>query len=234
MAIYVIGDLHLSTSSKKPMDIFQGWRNHTERLINNWQKNIKNEDTVVLAGDTSWGMSLDEAASDFALIHSLPGTKLILKGNHDYWWTSHTKMKNRFLQDGLDSLHILHNNSYEVEGVNLCGSRGWLFESGDTHDNKIINREAARIEASLKSVRDPLLEKIFFLHYPPVYADQVLRPFIDLMLAYGINRCYYGHIHGAGSRCAVTGEAYGIRFSMISSDYISFSPEMVHPHAQSG
>jgi len=100
MAIYVIGDLHLSTSSKKPMDIFQGWRNHTERLINNWQKNIKNEDTVVLAGDTSWGMSLDEAASDFALIHSLPGTKLILKGNHDYWWTSHTKMKNRFLQDG--------------------------------------------------------------------------------------------------------------------------------------
>ena len=146
MAIYAIGDLHLSLSVQKPMDVFPGWENYTERITNNWIKKIKDNDTVVLAGDTCWAMNLQEAVPDFALIHSLPGTKLLLKGNHDYWWNSAAKMNGLFQQNGFDSLRILHNNSYEVEGVNLCGSRGWLFENGQQHDDKIIRREAIRIE----------------------------------------------------------------------------------------
>jgi len=227
MAIYAIGDLHLSLTANKSMSIFPGWENYMEKIVNNWKKNIKPEDTVVLAGDTSWGMSLGEAMADFQLLHSLPGRKLILKGNHDYWWASYAKMMKAFAGEGLDSLDILHNNSYEVEGMALCGSRGWLFESGQAQDDKIIRREAIRIQASLDSVRDKKLERVLFLHYPPLFGDQVQRPFLDIMADAGIKRCYYGHIHGAGHRSATIGLAYGIHFSMISADYVSFMPVKV-------
>jgi len=227
MAIYAIGDLHLSAGVDKSMDIFTGWKDYTQKLCNNWKRKIREEDTVVLAGDISWGMTLEEALADFQLIHSLPGSKIILKGNHDYWWNSHRKMMGFFSGHGLDSIHILHNNSYTVEGVNLCGSRGWLFENGQPHDEKIINREAIRIEASIKSAADPELESILFLHYPPVYGGQVLDPFLELMHRYGIKRCYYGHIHGIGHKAAIQGNAYGIDFFMISADFLEFDPVLV-------
>lgn len=226
MAIYAIGDLHFSVAAKKPMDIFRGWDDHAQRVIDNWTKKITPMDTVILAGDTSWGMTLAEAIPDFRLIDRLPGHKLILKGNHDYWWNSMNKMTEAFAQNGLETLSILHNNSYHVEGKWICGSRGWLFESGELHDEKIIRREAMRIEASLKSAgKDG--EKILFLHYPPVFSGQTQESFLDVMRKYGITRCYYGHIHGAGHRHAVQGDYHGIHLQMISADYIGFDPVLV-------
>lgn len=226
MAIYAIGDLHLSVAAKKPMDIFSGWDDHAERLSENWKNKIKPEDTVILAGDTSWGMTLPTAAPDFRLIDKLPGKKIILKGNHDYWWASMTKMNETFASYGFTTLSILHNNSYEVEGKCICGSRGWLFETGEKHDEKLIRREAMRIEASLKSAAGDN-ERILFLHYPPVYAGQVQESFLALMHRYGIKRCYYGHIHGAGHRYAIQGNYRGIKLTMISSDYIGFDPVLI-------
>lgn len=226
MAIYAIGDLHFSVAAKKPMDIFRGWDDHAQRIIDHWKNKITPEDTVVLAGDTSWGMTLAEAIPDFRLIDKLPGRKLILKGNHDYWWNSMSKMTAAFAQHELETLSILHNNSYHVDGKWICGSRGWLFESGEPHDEKIIRREAMRIEASLKSAGEDG-EKILFLHYPPVFSGQVQESFLEIMHKYGITRCYYGHIHGAGHRYAVQGDYHGIQLRMISADYIGFNPVLV-------
>lgn len=227
MSIYAIGDLHLSVAAKKPMDIFSGWDNHAEKIIANWKRKVRPEDVVVLDGDTSWGMTLGQAMPDFRLIHSLPGRKILIKGNHDYWWASATKMKQVFADNGLDSLYVLHNNSFTVNGVHICGSRGWMFESGEKHDDKLIRREAMRIDASIRSVGEQPGERILFLHYPPLYAGQVLEPFLDVMHRYGIKRCYYGHIHGAGHRHAVQGTVRGIHFTMISADYIGFDPVQV-------
>ena len=228
MAIYAIGDLHLSVAAKKPMDIFSGWENHAEKIVENWEKRIRPEDVVVLAGDTSWGMTLAQALPDFRLIDKLPGKKILLKGNHDYWWASAAKMKETFEQNGLHSLYILHNNSFTVEGIHICGSRGWMFESGAPHDEKLIRREAMRMDASIRSAGDATGEKILFLHYPPLYAGQRLDAFLDVMKQYGIKRCYYGHIHGAGHRHAIQGEVDGIVFMMISADYVGFAPVLVH------
>lgn len=227
MSIYAIGDVHLSVAAKKPMDIFGGWDNHAERLRENWLGKITGQDTVILNGDTSWGMTLSQALPDFRWIDKLPGKKILIKGNHDYWWASVTKMKEVFAQNGLESLYILHNNSFTVDGVNICGSRGWMFETGQPHDEKLIIREAMRIDASIRSVGDNPGEKILFLHYPPVYAGQILDQFISVMHSHSIRRCYYGHIHGAGHRWAVEGDVHGINFKMISADYISFDPFLV-------
>ncbi len=225
MALYAIGDLHLSETVNKPMGIFGGWENHTQKICENWRKNILAEDTVVLCGDTSWGMNLDEALADFKLIDSLNGKqKLILKGNHDYWWCSAAKMQNFFDLHGLSTLKILHNNSFEVENFRISGSRGWIFENGQAHDEKIINREATRIEASLKAAASLNGEGILFLHYPPLFQGQELRRYIEIMHEYGIKRCFYGHIHGAGHKIAPKGTYHGIDFVLISADYLKFCP----------
>ena len=154
MALYVIGDLHLSLSGDKTMDIFPGWKDYVSRIKENWLVKIRPEDTVVLAGDTSWGMNFNEAKADFAFIDALPGQKIILKGNHDYWWATMNKMNAFFQQSGFSTLHILHNNHYLVEGVCICGSRGWIFDQGEPADQKVIAREAGRLELSLQSAGD--------------------------------------------------------------------------------
>ncbi len=149
MAVYTISDLHLSLSGDHSMDVFPGWQGYVERIEQNWREHITDADTVVLPGDTSWGLSLEESLADFAFIDRLPGKKILLKGNHDYWWTTKNKMERFFSEHGLNSLQILHNNSVVVEGMAICGSRGWLFETGEAFDAKIINREAIRLELSL-------------------------------------------------------------------------------------
>ena len=227
MAIYAIGDLHLSVAAKKPMDIFSGWDDHAEKIIHNWKNKIKDEDVVVLVGDTSWGMTLADAIPDFRLIHKLPGQKIIVKGNHDYWWGSMTKMGEMLESYEFSSIRFLHNNSYYLQGVHICGSRGWIFENGQPHDEKIIRREGARIEASLKSRGPEKGETILFLHYPPIYAGQTLEPYVKLMQKYGVRRCCYGHIHGQGHKYAVQGLCRGIEFTMVSSDYLSFDPALI-------
>ncbi|MCL2579244.1 MAG: metallophosphoesterase [Oscillospiraceae bacterium] len=227
MSIYAIGDLHLSVAAKKPMDIFDGWENHAEKLIENWKAKIGPEDTVVLAGDTSWGMDLAQAAADFRLLEKLPGQKILLKGNHDYWWTSMAKMTAMLESYGFETLRFLHNNSYYIEGAHICGSRGWIFENGQPFDEKMIRREGLRIEASLQSRGNQQSETILFLHYPPIYAGQTLEAYIKLMQKYGVSRCLYGHIHSQGHKYAVEGECRGITFHMISADYLAFDPLLV-------
>lgn len=230
MAIFALGDMHLSLGASKPMDIFPGWQNYLPRLEENWRKLVGPEDTVVLAGDTSWAMNIRDCEKDFAFIQSLPGQKLISKGNHDYWWTTANKMNAYLGEKGFDTLHILHNNAYLVEGKLICGTRGWLFDIGEPQDEKIMNREIGRLKASLaaadsiggESGEKP--EKLVFLHYPPIYPNATAEGMVEALHEAGIVRCFYGHLHGQSIRYAVQGEVDGIRYKLISADGLGFCP----------
>ena len=153
MALFVLGDPHLSLGASKPMDIFPGWNDYVDRLEKNWRKLITPQDTIVLAGDISWAMRLTDTRKDFEFLQSLPGQKIIMKGNHDYWWSTVNKMNAYLKAEGFDTLHILHNNSYSVEGYALCGTRGWLFDAGEAHDEKVMNREIGRLRTRLLHYR---------------------------------------------------------------------------------
>ena len=228
MSLFVIGDTHLSLSTDKPMDIFGGWKNYMQRLEENWRSVVQPQDTVIIPGDVSWGMSLEQAKEDFLFLHRLPGKKILMKGNHDYWWTTRAKMESFLEGNRLDSLSILHNNAVSVEGLSLCGSRGWMFEQGQEHDKKIINREAGRIRASLQDAqRFGEQEKVLFLHYPPVFMQDSIPEFFEVMNQYGVRRCYYGHIHSQGCRFAFQGEWCGVQLEMVSADYLRFMPKKI-------
>lgn len=223
MAIYTIGDLHLSLGCEKPMDIFPGWQGYMEKLEHHWNTLVRPEDTVVLAGDTSWAMKLEDTAADFSFLQRLPGQKLLLKGNHDYWWTTVKKME-RFLQEsGFDRLHILHNNSILAEGLAVCGTRSWMFDVGEPHDEKVMNRELGRLRTSLEAAPEGA-ERVAFLHYPPVYPNANAQQVIDLLKEYNVKRCFYGHLHGNAIRFAVQGMVDGIEYRLISADALAFCP----------
>ncbi|WP_343252699.1 metallophosphoesterase [Ligaoa zhengdingensis] len=224
MSVFAIGDLHLSLGGDKPMDVFPGWQDYVARLEQNWRALISPGDTVILAGDTSWAMTLGATLADFQFIHSLPGEKYLIKGNHDYWWNSRAKMDAYLEANGLTSLHILHNSAVQAEGMALCGTRGWLFEKGEAHDQKILAREAARLQMSIDAARDMQGERVVFLHYPPVYADETSEEIVAVLKKNGIRRCYYGHIHSTGCAYALNGNYEGIEFRLISSDFLRFSP----------
>ena len=224
MKVFVIGDLHLSFSVDKPMDIFGGWKNHVDRLTYNWNNTVSKDDIVILAGDTSWGMSLSESFEDFKFINNLPGTKYIIKGNHDYWWSTRSKIEAFFKENDINTLNILHNSSIETENFFICGTRGWLFENSQPHDVKISSREANRLETSLISCKDSQKEKIVVLHYPPVFCDELMPEMIDVMKKYDVKRCFYGHLHGDSIKKATNCEYLGIKFQLISSDSLEFCP----------
>lgn len=224
MKVFIIGDLHLSLNTDKPMDVFGGWHNYVQRLEENWKANVSSEDLVVLAGDISWGMSLKDSLKDFQFINSLPGEKYIIKGNHDYWWDTRSKIEKFFKENNLNTLHILHNSSVETENFYLCGTRGWLFENSQPHDIKISAREAGRLELSLKSCEKAEKEKVVILHYPPVFCDEIMAEMIDVMKKYNVKRCYYGHLHADSIKRAFNCEYLGIEFKLISSDALGFCP----------
>ena len=200
---------------------------YVERLERNWRKLIKPEDTIVLAGDISWAMRLTDTRKDFGFLQQLPGQKLIMKGNHDYWWTTANKMNAYLKAEGFDTLHILHNNSYSVEGYAICGTRGWLFDVGEPHDEKVMNREIGRLKMSLDAA-EPGLEKLVFLHYPPVYTGTSAPEIVATLRAYGIRTCYYGHLHGNAIRYAVQGDVDGIRYKLVSADGLRFCPYRIN------
>ena len=205
MALYAIGDTHLSLRSDKPMDVFGGgWEGYVDKLREGFAP-VEDSDTVVLCGDLSWGMSLEEARDDFAFLNSeLPGEKWLLKGNHDYWWTTASKMNAFFAANGFTRLHILHNNCAPYGDAALCGTRGWFFEeNGTPHWEKVFNRELIRLEASLKAAGER--EKLCFLHYPPLYRGYRCQEIIDLLERYQVRVCCYGHLHGASHRLAIEG-----------------------------
>ena len=240
MALYVISDLHLSTdkSVDNPMDVFGfRWKNYHEKIEKNWRAVITEEDTVVIPGDISWGMKLDQAKSDFAFLNSLPGKKIIGKGNHDLWWQSMKKMEEFCSANNFHSLSFLFNNCYETSHYFLCGSRGWWADEhadaapDDVDFEKVILRECGRLRASLNAAvakQNPAYPKeiLLFLHFPVRFAGKECPLFMDILREYGIKRCYFGHIHGVYDTPAVTVEE-GIEFHIVSADYLNFMPKLI-------
>ncbi len=227
MSVYAIGDTHLSFSVDKPMDIFKGWDDYAMRLENNWQRLVEPQDTVIINGDVSWAMSLEEAEKDFDFLNRLNGTKIISKGNHDFWWNTVTKMENFFKKKGFDTLKILHNNAYRVGNISIAGSRGWFFDAEKENIDKIMTRECARLQRSIDAAKKLGGETVVFLHYPPVSLAKSCDPILDVLKKNEINRCYYGHLHGGATKLALNGENDGVNFRLISADYLEFCPFLI-------
>ena len=228
MALYAIGDLHLSLNTDKPMDKFGGgWINYLEKIETGFQK-LNSEDICVLCGDISWGMSLEESREDLLFIDKLPGTKIILKGNHDYWWNTAAKMNAFFEVNNISTIKILHNNCFHYEGSAICGTRGWLAddEQSSEQNGKIMAREVQRLTASLLAAGDTD-NKICFLHYPPRFKNTVCHDIITVMDKYGVVKCFYGHLHGEGHRHAVRGIVEGIEYEIVSADFVNFVPQRI-------
>lgn len=223
MAVFVIGDLHLSLGTDKPMDVFPGWEGYLPKLERSWRALVAPEDTVVLAGDTSWAMNLADTKADFTFLQGLPGQKWLLKGNHDYWWTTARKMQTFLQENGLDSLHILHNNACVVGDAALCGTRGWPFDDVAAQGEKLMAREAGRLRMSLQAGQQAA-QRIAFLHYPPVYPGASAKEIVDVLQEFHVTECYYGHLHGRSIRFAVQGDVEGIRYKLISADSLGFCP----------
>lgn len=224
MALYVIGDLHLSLAKDKPMDIFgDKWKDHTEKLKKGFEE-LGEDDLCVICGDISWGMGLEETGADFKFIDSLPGRKLILKGNHDYWWSTAAKAKRYFAENGIKTIDILYNNAFRYGDYAICGTRGWFYEEekNGQHDKKIMLRETGRLETSLKAGGD--LEKLVFLHYPPLFMKYECPEILELLRQYSVKLCCYGHIHGKGCAAAFKGWRDGTEYKLVSADYLDFKP----------
>lgn len=227
MALYAIGDLHLCLGASKPMDVFGGaWVGYMEKLKEGMSV-ITSEDTTVLLGDLSWALDLESAREDFSWIDQIPGRKIILKGNHDYWWNTATKFYKFCDSNGFSDQWILNNNHYEWEGYAICGTRGWFFEEerSGSHDEKVFKRELLRLETSLKSAGD--LPKLVFLHYPPRYKGYTCDEILELLDRYNVRWCYYGHLHGASHGLAMEGQWDGITYKLVSADRLNFKPHRI-------
>ena len=225
MDIYAISDLHLSLGTDKPMDIF-GWGDHVERIKENWCKNIKKEDYILIPGDISWGINLEEADPDFAFIESLPGKKIISKGNHDYWWSTRKKFDRYCQEKGYKTISILQNNSFTAKNYSICGSRGWKpldDDSFNEEDKKIYSRELERLKLSLKEGQKAGNDLITMLHYPPFNNSGLPNEFFSLMKDYDVDICIYGHLHGEeGHKNVKEGLIDNIMVHCVSSDYTGF------------
>ena len=224
MSLFAIGDLHLSLDGSKSMEVFGGRWTDYQRKIERGFSLLTEEDVCILCGDLVWGMTMEEAREDFLFISKLPGKKIIIKGNHDYWWSTAAKAYRFFEENGMENMQILNNNCYEYGEYGICGTRGWFFEEerGDEHDRKIMLREVGRLEASLQAAGNR--KKLVFLHYPPIYQGYECPEILNLLEQYQAERCYYGHIHGKGHAAAFQGERNGTVFRMVSADYLDFYP----------
>ena len=227
MALYAIGDLHLCLGAPKPMDVFGGaWVGYMDKLKEGLSV-LRPEDTLVLLGDLSWALDLQQAKEDFSWINQIPGKKIILKGNHDYWWSTAGKFYKFCGENGFEDLWILNNNCYQYQDWAICGTRGWLFEeerSGE-HDEKVFKRELIRLETSLKAAGD--LQKMVFLHYPPKYKGYECGEILELLKRYHVRRCFYGHLHGPSHGLAMEGLWDGIEYRLVASDKLNFKPYLV-------
>ena len=223
MALYALGDPHLSLRARKPMDVFGGaWTGYLDKLRAGLSV-LRPEDTLVLAGDISWGMSLEESTEDFAFLDSFPGRKLIVKGNHDYWWTTANKTYQFWAGHGFTTLNLLHNNCYFYGEYALCGTRGWFWEEEQNgHNQKVFNRELMRLETSLKAAGER--PKLVFLHYPPLYQGYRCQEILDLLERYRVEACYYGHLHGGSHRLAQEGIHGSVSYHLVSGDFLGFRP----------
>ena len=228
MALFAIGDLHLSLASDKPMDVFGGgWENYVSKIRTGFSS-LNHDDVCVLCGDISWAMDLDECVLDFQFIDELPGKKIILKGNHDYWWTTVSKMKSFLNANGFSSIDFMHNNCFFHNDAAICGTRGWLSEgeADSSHNSKVMAREISRLRASLSAAGEAA-DKLCFFHYPPRYLSFVCDELIGVMHDFGVKKCWYGHIHSHGRRYAVQGTIEGITYKLVSADSVDFAPQRI-------
>lgn len=237
LALYAMADLHLSFGCDKPMEIFgHRWDHHAQKIEAAWKNTVSETDTVIIPGDISWGIDLEQARADLLFLDSLPGKKWLGKGNHDYWWSTVRKMTSFFEREGIASLNFLYNCATVVEGKTLCCARGWFqdekFAPKDVDYEKIVLREAGRLQLSLQDGQKKAqaagipFDPIVFLHFPPVFASYVCPELVDLMTQYGVKDCYYGHIHGAYDTPAIR-EYQSIRFHIIAADFLQFKPQQI-------
>lgn len=226
--IYGIGDLHLDYTKKKAMDVFgEKWTNYEEKIFDNWKKVVKEDDLVLLPGDISWALKLNEAYNDLKRVDELPGYKIITKGNHDFWWQGPKKLK----ELGFERISFIQNSSYKYKDrIGIGGTRGWLSRDWDDftkQDEKIFLRELNRLKLSLSTIDEDVEVKIVMLHYPPFNADLTPNEFVDLMVEHNVDICIYGHLHAEGHRFVVEKNIGGIEFHCVSSDYIDFKPKKI-------
>lgn len=225
MAIYTIADLHLSFNTNKPMNIFgTNWEDYEEKIKEDWLKKVTKEDYIILPGDFSWAMYLEETTKDFEFINQLPGKKILLKGNHDYWWTTVTNMRKFLKENNFENIDFLHNNSYEIEGKIIVGTRGWIL-SEEPEDKRLTKREADRLELSIiNGIKEYGNEKeiIAFMHYPPITKNYQNTEYIEILKKYNIKKCYYGHLHSISIQDAAQGVIDGIEYKLVSSDGVNF------------
>lgn len=224
MALFAISDLHLSLGCDKPMDIFgENWENYEQKLKEKWECIVKNEDTVIINGDNSWATYIQNATEDFAFINSLPGKKLLSKGNHDYWWTTMKKQVDFCRENNFDTINFLHNNHYMYESVAICGTRGWIITTNDDEDKKIYNRELERLELSIKSSISSNPKQILVaLHYPPD------AKFKGILKKHMVSRCIYGHLHGYAHKNVINNTIEGIKYDLVSCDFLNFNPLKIY------
>lgn len=229
MALYAIGDLHLCLGAPKPMDVFGGnWIGYMGKLEQGLSV-ITAQDTTVLLGDLSWALGLEQATVDFSWINQIPGKKIILKGNHDYWWSTASKFNQFCAANGFSDMYILNNNHFLYDNWAICGTRGWFFEeqrSGE-HDEKVFKRELLRLQASLETAGDH--PKMVFLHYPPKYKGYECTEILELLNRYDVKQCFYGHLHGPSHGLAMQGLWGGVEYRLVSADYLDFKPYKVIP-----
>ena len=230
MSIWTIADLHLSFCVDKPMNIFgENWDNYEDKVKQDWLSKVKEEDTVILSGDFSWGTYLEETTADFRFINDLPGTKILLKGNHDYWWQTIKSMDKFLKENSFENIYFLHNNSYFVDNKIIVGTRGWNFDFNDSDFERIYERELIRLELSIKDGIQKYGEDkeiICFVHYPPITKNMIENgiksKYLEILNKYNISRLYYGHLHGASLKEAVEGNIDGVELKLVSSDYLKF------------
>lgn len=226
MALYAMGDLHLSLAGDKPMDVFgPGWAGYVARMEEGFSQ-LEAGDVTVLCGDLSWGSSLEESLPDFRWIDRRPGKKLILKGNHDFWWNTRAKMERFFAENGISSIEILHNNCFHYGEYALCGTRGWFYEEEMSGQNvKVLHREVGRLETSLQAAGGrPILA---FLHYPPLYTGYRCPEILEKLEQYHVERCFYGHLHGPAHRRVIEGTVGQVNYNLVSADYLGFTPKKI-------
>ncbi len=239
MALFVIADLHLDIrTNEKSMEIFgKRWQGYTEKIKNNWIRLVSDNDTVIIPGDISWALSLEDSIYDLKWIDSLPGTKIILKGNHDFWWSTVSKMNSFFTDNKIKNIKILNNNAFETENYILAGSRGWFTDktiqpakSVNADFEKIINREVIRLKMSLDAAKklqeNSKKEILVFFHFPPVWRDFECQEIISILKEYDIQRCYFGHIHGSYTEPSSFVKE-NIKYNIISADFIDFIPQII-------
>ena len=228
MALYTIADLHLSFSTDKPMNVFGAlWENHISGLQEGFSS-LTDEDVTIIPGDISWAMSLRDSLEDFRFIDSLPGKKIISKGNHDYWWETATKTKRFFAENGISSIEILHNNAFSVGDFAICGTRGWFYEEENGGSRKIYEREIGRLRRSLEEGKKLNCERMLcFLHYPPICAGYECDEITEMLEEFCVSECFFGHLHGYGHKSAFEGMHKNVRYSLVAADYLSFRPKFI-------